>query len=134
MFGIGSILTSILTFLIEKFGTSAIKFSISFAYKTASWALIISIYYFIFSGFNTLYTLVNQTITNFTTLTSGASSCISQSISYSLGCIGVIDALNTTLPFFFSALVFLIMVYSKNIILRIRSKFDKDVNDLIDKL
>jgi hypothetical protein len=132
MFGIGSILSSIFGWVIARFGRSTVKITLLISYFTISWGFILTIFYFLISGFTMFYDLVKNALNLSNSLFSSDGSCIGQSISYGLSCLGVIDGLNASIPILFLSLIFLALVLLNNIVLKVRKIMDSNIRSLIN--
>lgn len=122
----------IIGFLVGKFGAVVVKAGVLSALFFAKWLIIISFYGGLLLVFGTVYGLISDVlnmISNPSTLSGG--NCLTLYASYALSALGIIDAINASLPLVLSALTFLMGVFSYGFMISIKNTLERDTKAML---
>ncbi len=124
------LLTTLITYLVGKFGKRAVVSGLYITFKTGYFAFVIFFYGTVLSMISSLYTIAKSIITQVQGLSSGqigGSDCVSLLFSATVDAIGLLDAYNTVAPMFFSAVI----MYFSTLLYTISFKVYKQVNSAV---
>ncbi len=121
------ILTTLITYLVGKFGKRAVVSGLYITFKTGYFAFVIFFYTTVLSLVSNLYTMIKSMMNQVQSLSTGqvSSDCVSVLFSATVDAIGLLDAYNVVAPMFFSAIIMylstLLYVISFNVYKQVNS-------------
>ena len=116
------ILTTLITYLVGKFGKRAVVSGLYITFKTGYFAFVIFFYTTVLSLVSNLYTMIQSLSTG-----QASSDCVSVLFSATVDAIGLLDAYNVVAPMFFSAII----MYLSTLLYVISFKVYKQVNSTV---
>lgn len=128
-------IASILTYLVAKFGRSAVKTGILATMKAAKWVLFLAFYGLVLAIFSVIYELItdllNLIMNPSTSGLVGDSGCTLDLAGWAFQSLGVYDAINGGLPALVSAVTFLLSVYLYSFAMSLKDKLERDTKDML---
>ncbi|MDD3054253.1 MAG: hypothetical protein PHE16_00100 [Aliarcobacter sp.] len=123
------ILTTLITYLVGKFGKRAVVSGLYITFKTGYFAFVIFFYTTVLSLVSNLYTMIKSMMNQVQSLSTGqaSSDCVSVLFSATVDAIGLLDAYNVVAPMFFSAII----MYLSTLLYVISFKVYKQVNSTV---
>ena len=109
-------MNAIISFLVDKFGFSAVKSAIYISLSMVYASVVILSFLFVLGLFSTLYDQISQLIVIFTDIqtyndnNNDLSSCTIESILNFATCLGIVKGFNDSYTVFLTSVLFLIMV------------------------
>ncbi len=135
MGAIAGILSSILTWLVDKFGSSVVKTTLLYGYYATTWILVSAFYLALLSGFTELFNIVSLAVDKFNSISSGSggSGCILQAVSHTLGCTGILSGFNNVFPTLMTSIIFLVTVFVNKYLMYLVNKLESQVTSLVNQ-
>jgi len=125
------ILAIIFTWLVEKFGASAVKTAIVGSAKAISWIMVISVYGFAIAGILSVVQIFQNLLNKIMSLNNAGGEIASQ-INSVFHCAGIWAGIETAFPILFTALIFVLVVSLNNIVMSVKNRVENDVKDLVN--
>jgi hypothetical protein len=134
MLGIGSILTSLITWLVAKFGKKAVKITLMTTVNAGLVAVALSFAVFVISAIATVINIVTQLFDAFSSISSSetqSSHCIAEMISYAISCSGAIEGLTVGLTVLGTSITVILLFSTYKLLLKMQMIFSEILRDSI---
>ncbi len=125
------ILAIIFTWLVEKFGASAVKTAIVGSAKAISWIMVIAVYTFAIGGILTVVTLFQNLLNKIMSL-NNTGGLIASQINSVFHCSGIWTGIETAFPIVFTAVIFVLVISLNNIVMSVKNRVENDVKDMVN--